>query len=88
MSEDIGVIVLGGWRCSVSGAEEAAEFLIDFLGDFPVVTVLGDEGVAQDVLHLHAFVGILLADAEDEVLDVVGDIDVLRELDLVLDLGH
>ena len=67
--------------------EKPVEFLDNFGSDLPLLEILGDEGVADDVPHLHPVVGVLLADLQDEVLPLLADVDVLWELDLVLDLG-
>lgn len=42
----------------------------------------------EDVLHHHAVIRVLLHDAQNEILGIVSDINVLGEFDLVLDLGE
>ena len=50
--------------------------------------VFGDEGMTHDVSQIHSFVRVLLADAQNEVSYLLCGVDVLRELDLVLNLSN
>ncbi len=68
--------------------ENTAELLHDLRGQLALVKVLADKGMLEDVLHHHAVIRVLLHDAQNEILGIVSDINVLGEFDLVLDLGE
>jgi hypothetical protein len=68
--------------------KDTSELLHDLRGQFALIEILADKRVLEDILHNHSVVRVFLHDAQNEVLGVVGNVNVLGELHFVFHLNE
>lgn len=68
--------------------KHTSELLHNLRGQFALIEVFADEGMLEDVFHNHAVVRVFLHDAQNEVLCIVANVNVLGEFHFVLHLNE